>query len=215
MLLSSMLPELTEVTLSFAISFAEPNNGNIKSYAAEICKFAFVNHEFSRVCAPTLKNLKEKFHLFEAKYSGSNGRYSMFKEKDPLNAKFLGNPQLLTALTRGLHPHPELEVTPEIEADLESMINLMPKSLNHGLKGFIYDDDTLPPLAIACINHEIPLGFIEFLIKKGANLDVNMRHLEEKRHYFDDERFENVMELVNKYYLSQNPGAPQTALPQN
>lgn len=180
-----------------AVSFIQPKkftpekftSNAIKGYARQLTAISLVNQEFNQICSKRLEKLK-KINAFINKYSKYNHEYEHPWRDLETNEEFdpKGNPQLLDALFTGHELRHDVftgrrlpndkstfdTYTTEIEEDIQEIVKLMPQSIGCIL-GTLRCRNDVPPLAIACINVNIPLHIIEFLLQQGANPNATLK----------------------------------------
>ena len=170
-----------------------------------------------------LENLKRIYDLAikYSKYNHHTDNEEMFWRRARLNRDRLfsrnlhpllkGSPQLFAALSIGHclfdRNFRSNRYTSKLEEDIKEIIEKIPESLN-----FIFGDSNihaslLTPLKMACLNQQIPLHMIEFLIIKGASLKVPCKATEQmvllESHLgfgsMNSERLKGVKEIFAKF----------------
>lgn len=143
----------------------------IKACSKQLVGVFFVNKHFNAIFAPKMNDLKKTLYLTE-KYHF----YSLKYRKNVKDRNAVENPQLYDALSAGYKYgwySTFEEYTPQIEEDIKEIVKLMPQSLNcssgkfRGLKN-------VTPLFMACVNRDVPLHIIKFLLKNGADSDAQI-----------------------------------------
>ncbi len=191
------------VVISHSVSVTKVTSGEIKNHARQIANICLSNKIFSKTFSESLLVLKKINHLVN-KYHRYNTQYEFSGEFDPK-----GNPQLLDALLTGCRlPFADStfqHYTAEIEQDIIDIVKLTPQSM-HCILGTLRCRDDVPPLVVACINVNIPLHIIEYLLQQGANpnatLKLNGRDisiLEDLRGNLNTERFSAIRALFIRY----------------
>jgi hypothetical protein len=164
------------------VNFIHPSNmtcQEVKNCGRFIVNLSLINKEFKGACAEKIENLKKiqaliiKYSVYNCEYAEDLQARNLYWVKKKYKARYPGgNPQLLDALLTGSHficaKHRFAAYTPEIENDIKTIIALTPQSMNCIL-GKLRCWNYVPPLAMACINKEIPLHMIDFLLENGAN----------------------------------------------
>lgn len=188
----SFFPSKPELITSHEITYC----------ARQFVKIALVNREFQQICSEKLVVLK-KINSLVNKYKIYNFCYQKIWEiwkGIRQNTGFIGcdpkgNPQLLDALfsgciDKGLCSHKEYNQ--QIEQDIEDIVKLTPQSLNCNFGTLnilgnrkIYN---VTPLAVACINHHIPLHILKFLLQNGANPNATLNQ--------DDGKSVHIFEIL-------------------
>jgi hypothetical protein len=206
----SLMPiELNYHTVSF-IQPAKVTSAEIKICARQLVNISLVNKEFNQICSEKLTTLKKindlvnKYSKYNSDYENPGEDWRTGRELDPK-----GNPQLLDALFTGCRfpfaGSTFKDYTPEIEQDIKDIVRLTPQSMNCIL-GTLKCRDDVPPLFAACINKNIPLHIVEFLLQQGANpkatLKLNGRPiniLADLEGGVDAERVVAIKALFSKY----------------
>ncbi len=180
----SLLP--TEIKKHIS-SFITPSNTSVEE--VKICgrcikQISLVNKELRSICSDQLSTFK-KIHRLLNKYNNYQHKNYVIDLVIP-NPK--GAPHLLDALFTGqkitskshafyrcgllfstFHKYNQ-----EIENDIKEIVKLTPQSVNCILgKNSVTGD--LTPLVVACINPNIPVHIIEFLLEKGANPNTTIK----------------------------------------
>lgn len=198
---------------NYTINFIQPTEFSIddrKSCARQIINISLVNKEFKQICSKKLAVLK-KINDLVNKYNKYNKDYEIPRRDWDTGRQFdpKGNPQLLDALFTGCElPYAKStfnDYTPEIEKDIKDIVKLTPQSLNCIL-GTLRCRTEVPPLVAACVNVNIPLHIVEFLLQQGANPNATLKlngyriHiLADLKNNLDVQRFSAIKELFNKY----------------
>jgi ankyrin repeat protein len=85
---------------------------------------------------------------------------------------------------------------------------LTPQSINCIL-GTLKCRDHVPPIAVACINGNIPTSVIEFLLKNGANPNATykvtglyVKMIVDLEANIDNNRYKIILDLFKKYGLN-------------
>jgi hypothetical protein len=195
------------------VNFFQPTtitSKEIKKCAHQIKDISLINKEFSEICHEKLANLK-KINILVNKYHEYNDRYE--KALDNLKGKKpKGNPHLLDALfTECGLPHAESSFkiyTTEIENDIKEIVKLTPQNMECTL-GKLRCRKKVSPLVAACMNKNIPVSIIEFLLQRGANPNATLRLerkdisilLDLKNHLeiIGKDRLETIEKLFKKY----------------
>lgn len=209
----SLLPvQLHYHTVSF-FQLTKVTSTQIKAVAIQLVNLSLVNKKFNQICSEKLKTLK-KINDLVNKYSKYNRKYERSLTDWLTGAELVpkGNPQLLDALFTGCRfPFAESTFeayTPEIEQDIKDIVKLTPQSMNCIL-GTLRCRYFVPPLAVACVNVNIPLHIVEFLLQQGANpkatLELNncpisiLADLRDDLNEVDPQRFAAIKTLFIKY----------------
>ena len=128
------------------------------------------------------------------------------------NKKYQEHPILIDALFSGcdipLAYSSHKYFTAEIFSDIREIIYLIPRTINSDW-GYIRCRNGVTPLFAACINTDVPLKAIEFLLSKGANKNhqilVNgektdiLSDLEDNINIIGNHRYEEIKALFHKY----------------
>jgi hypothetical protein len=205
-----MPTELNYHIIGFIHEPTKPTSRDIKSCARHLENISLFNKKFSQICSKGLQVLKKIDGLVN-KYSKYNVNYENLRENWMTDREFdpKGNPQLLDALFTGCRfPFADStfqEYTPEIEQDIKDIVKLTPRSMNCVL-GALRCRNEVSPLAAACINNNIPLHIVEFLLQQGANPKVTLKLngrdislLADLEGNIDAARFSAIRELFVKY----------------
>ena len=128
------------------------------------------------------------------------------------NKKYQEHPILIDALFSGcdlpLAYSSHKYFTDEIFSDIREIIYLIPRTINSDW-GYIRCRNGITPLFAACINTDVPLKAIEFLLSKGANKNHNISVNGEKTDILSDlednissignHRYEQIKKIFRKY----------------
>jgi len=134
--------------------------------------------ESANTCFLNLKKihvLLNKYHAFNDDYRDSYSCLRRFHEDHEMALiSDYGNPQLVDAIATGI-PYPGFtrsltQFSSVVLDDIKDIMTLTPQSL-HCPIGISRCFHNSQPLFFACINENIPLEIIEFLIVTGLNTD--------------------------------------------
>jgi hypothetical protein len=169
----SLLPiELMQHKIFFG--FDRPQhytNKEVKDCARQIMDISLIDHKFQTICFTVFQKKLDDLkitHALICKYSSYNGDYEMYAFELGLKG-----PQLFDAVISGcklpcIYPTVKQYTPEEVEKDIHEIVRVMPESLHwdHG-SGRLASRVT--PLYGACVNTDIPLQIIEFLVQSGAD----------------------------------------------
>ena len=92
----------------------------------------------------------------------------------------------------------------EQKKDLKKCIKLFPKCI-HSTSGQLRCRTHVTPLYIACINNNVPISIVKYLLSKGAYKNLNIRVNGQKHHILhdmdemSDGRYARIKDLVNNF----------------
>jgi hypothetical protein len=179
---------------NYILAFAEPTDLNPHELKITVRNLVMLMNKRNKSVLD--KKIQElfvtcTFSAWKQKYSRYNGQYELnsarwnelssrsFSSNDPdADQRFLEKfnpirrPQLLDALSTGCRLpyayHSVSEYTPDVEQDIKEMVQLMPESLDCRV-GCLRLRDEVPPLGMACMNPNIPVSMVDWLLEHGAN----------------------------------------------
>lgn len=145
----------------------------IKEHVRQLANMILINHTCKRVLhekiAIKIEQLRQ-LDLLLNKYSKYNALYETAPPGSP-------NPHLADALFTGYEvehiPRSFNVFTQQIDDDIRKMIKLTPQSMACMI-GQLSPEINISPLGAACINKNIPLGIIKFILRQGADSEVLM-----------------------------------------
>jgi hypothetical protein len=202
---SSPATSIIETALNFTLTqLRSIADQEVQNCGRTIVNLSTTGKEFS-------KEQLERINELVSKYSAYNSEYVYaYEHQQGLRDGFPGgNPQLLDALFTGYKlPFSYSrfdEYHQEIEHDIKEIVVLTPQSMTCTI-GTLRCRAYVPPLAAACINENIPLHIVEFLLEKGANpnatYDLNGQPIDilsDLKKNIPTERFGAIELLFNKY----------------
>ena len=162
----------------------------------------------------------ELFHKYVA-YKDAYVYSNYYLDESKFDPK--GTPELLDAFFTGCNlpfaNHSIYIYTPQIEKDIKEIVRLSPSTI-HCNMGHMICRNLVTPLHAACMNVNIPIHMIEFLLQNGANQHLpiklngcdililqdlregvtkSLQDLREDQNYPNVERYQEIKELFEKY----------------
>lgn len=170
---SSLSPNIIDKIMSY-IPTNQPNkivSIEIKKCAREILCFAMVDKHTNGIFHYKISDLKTLHHLVK-KYKKYNGEYDKSWKKS--NA----NPHLIDVLFTGwpeqvYGKHSLSTFTQETEKDIKELVRLTPQCLESHV-GQVRLFGNITPLFVACLNVQIPVHIVKFLLESGANVNASI-----------------------------------------
>ena len=142
-------------------------------------------------------NVKEQYRLL-TKYYKYNSDYK-FGKPHPILIDILYSECYLPFAYSSFNSFDE-----EQKKDLKKCIKLFPKCI-HSTSGQLRCRTHVTPLYIACINNNVPISIVKYLLSKGAYKNLNIRVNGQKHHILhdmdemSDGRYARIKDLVNNF----------------